>query len=182
MGRGKLCRCAFVSLRTLVSLALLISVQTLLGGCNATLEELCSGPIDEFRAEIKSTYLALNGPQEGSQRALASISDSTLQSRALDSESRDKLLKWAEARLLESQTAMDIFENYPERRVIRDEMSRVANDLVAFHGYCAQGRVNRMIAMLDQIDQRVAKAHSQGCAGVTLLPRSRAVSAHEFRN
>jgi hypothetical protein len=72
---------------------------------------------------------------------------------------------WAEKRLVEAQRFMDVSEHDSSLRPASRELSRVATQIVEFHGYAQQGRAQKMEAALKDIRERSLKVRGLACEG-----------------
>lgn len=151
--------------------ALFCVLGFLLTGCHAELASYCSGQSGD---ELKSAIVALKPWRDAqtderpSGRAPASSGIPALAgAKALPAESREVWLVWAEKELKKAQTALDWVSIHrgeiPKERQVRADLSEAANQFVSFHGYCQQGRVDRMIASLEKLDRLREQIRTLGC-------------------
>jgi hypothetical protein len=153
----------FFGPKLLISLALLLTFSS---GCNSEFQDICTGKYDhqvtDAIAQLESFHRSL-GPQAKS-RALASLS---LESVSLDQGDRDHWKSWAETELKRIEAYIDWAnlhrEESPEGERTRRRLNETANHLVAFHGYCQQGRVDRMLDTLKTLEDERKEIQTLTC-------------------
>jgi pentatricopeptide repeat protein len=74
----------------------------------------------------------------------------------LGEDDRDRWQSWSESELKTVETYLDWANLHREESAdgekVRRKLTEVANRLVAFHGYCQEGRVERMLQVLHSIE------------------------------
>jgi hypothetical protein len=146
--------------------ATLLSVTSL--SCTASLQELCGRRVPALDREISEALVKL-GPTPGG-RALASEKGPVA---PLSDADRDEWLAWTEKKLREAQITLDDVAAYPQARELRQDLSDMANDLVAFHGYAQAGKAAPMASMLERIQTRSRKAAARACGREFALDAAR---------
>jgi hypothetical protein len=130
------------------------------GSCSVSLQELCTSRIPTMDRELGDAIARLAPPRgEGPARAIASAA----QAAPMSEDEREGWTDWAEGRLREAQHAMDAAEAYPSARELRSELSTMAKELVAFHGYAQAGDASHMAQTLERIQIRSRQAAAKAC-------------------
>jgi hypothetical protein len=132
---------------------LILSATSLAGFASARSARLywCSQALPGFAAQLAQARHEL-GP---GARGPAS---------ALDEAARDRWQQWAERQLSEAQRYKDLSDRDPGLREASRELSRVATEIVEFHGLAQLGRRVQMDALVTAIAARVARVRGLACA------------------
>lgn len=74
----------------------------------------------------------------------------------LSKKEREKWQAWSETELKKVQTYIDVVNGHRHESAqferISEHLAKAANQLVAFHGFCQQSRVDRMVASLKEVE------------------------------
>jgi hypothetical protein len=152
-----------------IQLASTLSVGFSLCGfasCSVPMSEVCTVRFPEFDRNVESAISAL-GPWRKNEmgRGLASVEGSNA-ARDLAKQDRDTWKLWAEERLSEAQHSIDLADGFPG---VRNELSDIANQLVTFHGYTQNGRVENMVHALEAVQLHSQRAREQVCPTETIV-------------
>ena len=123
-----------------------------------SVQQACNSEFPKFSESVDHarTVLVAWTPKPDSGRQLASVP-------AMAWVDRESWQKWAEERLVETEHYRDLFEDDDRLRGARHEISDVSNDLVEFHGFTSQGRLDKMIVILSRIQARAGKIREVAC-------------------
>jgi hypothetical protein len=72
--------------------------------------------------------------------------------------------RWSERHLITLQDTLDAAGEAPQLEPMRAELSALANAMVAFHGYCEQGKLDRMISTLRSVQGTTLRLKRERCA------------------
>jgi hypothetical protein len=97
-------------------------------------------------------------------RRIASIAAREARGIELSRDDRRSWQAWAQDRLKETQSAIDLVDARSELRPVRQDLTDMANSYVAFDGYAHLSQVDRMLIMLDRIRQRSAHMVETVCS------------------
>ena len=130
------------------------------GSCSVSVEEICQNRLPGFEQAMGIAQDALKPwePDAGAGRMPAA---NGMEMAQIDRHSWEN---WAMDRLRETQAYIDILETQGRLIPVKKELSKVATDLVAFHGYTAEGNVPRMTAILARIRERTHQAGEKNCS------------------
>lgn len=129
------------------------------GDCGTSVHRFCAYQSEQYEKKFENAVIALQPWHPVRDRLPASAVEPLL----LAEMDRDAWKSWAEQRLKETQYLMDRAETDPRLNGVRVELSEVANALVTFHGYSAQGNAERMLKTLEQIQVHSQKARGLAC-------------------
>jgi len=141
--------------------------STLWGCDSATLNDACSVQFPNLQKTYEDAILAMapwdpRQPVENS-RGVASLDGGNHSHPVLQEMDRESWKLWAESRLKEAQTFLDLAQSEPKISSVRKELSTLANDIVAFHGFTDQGNPGRMIATLNRIQEHSRRVYLLAC-------------------
>jgi len=134
-------------------MAVLISF---LGGCQTSLHEICHDELVPFREEIVRRSREIQQRQE---RRPASGRTSQL----LTSELKEEWLDWGLESLNRIQSTMDDARSHPEAVQSLDELSRMADHMVAYYGGVQQDNSAVMVRELRQVRRSLEKTQARIC-------------------
>lgn len=147
-----------------ITLVLFVMVGlTGFSSCSQSLEAVCASRLPEFERETASAKSQLS---QG--RGLASQESATARpGHKVKKEPSREWQAWAEARLMESQSYMDVLdgESNPSeaQRQLHRALSDISNELVLFHGYATLSDGPKMSESLGRIRLHSEKARSIAC-------------------
>jgi hypothetical protein len=152
-------RTLFTLRRPLVILAL-----TALGAAcathPATRGEYCQERLPQIERSIED---ALAGIEPWTLTDPSRVPASESPVALIASRDRESWEIWAEDRLREAQADLDRMSIDPSLREVREQVSRLANQLVIFHGYASRGRVMEMARTLESIRKLNGEALTLAC-------------------
>lgn len=112
--------------------------------------------------------------KKSAKRALASTADPELEFVGnLSKRDRESWRVWAEENLKETQQYIDIATAEPDQVQAKRDLSKVANELVAFHGFSVAGDTDRMIQSLQRIHQYNRNARKTVCTPLKKLAKKK---------
>ncbi len=117
------------------------------GSCHRTLEQACNQHFPRFEQDLAGISSRIG--QGG--RSLASVVDT----------SADE--KWAIRSLEDTQTYIDLMHEDASLAPARKELSQVATQLVALHGYFQQKKGKQVSQTVDKIRKHSNKARDLAC-------------------
>jgi hypothetical protein len=119
------------------------------------MEALCSQKLPEFQKAVELAQVDLGTPR-----------GRTPASSPADAPATD-WARWSEERLLEVQRHRDAMEGEDAFATSRDLLSKIADDLVSFHGYAECERTDgvrlKMGAALERMESKTEKLRRQVC-------------------
>lgn len=135
------------------------------GSCSASIHEICSSRLPQFEVQLGAAVASLQPWTGLPNRELASeMPPEIVSTNTMAQQDRDDWQRWAEKQLIESQRYIDSAMRELGDGPIRQILSDIANDLVAFHGYSGQGRADKMKTTLERIRERSEQARGLACA------------------
>jgi hypothetical protein len=148
----------------LVSLTLTFGLLMGFGSCSHTLDEACRSQIPELEKKLQTAQLDVQD-QFSQGRAIASVSQ--MKAKHLNPDQKSNWQEWAEYRLKEVQIYIDTIEGEGRMsrvsRPIRDELTTVADELVAFDGFTERSQLKYMERSLESAQKHLNKAAQLAC-------------------
>jgi hypothetical protein len=146
------------------SLSLLFGVM----GCNDSIDEACQSQIPAFQRQLDSASVKLFEQvqlEHPKGRGLASVA---LPVKAqLSLEQRQEWQSWAESRLKEVQSYMDVIQGEAKigqvHGAVKDELSEVAKDMVSLDGFSEENQARFMEQALEHARQHADHAARLTC-------------------
>lgn len=139
-------------LKRSLSRFILIVFLALGASCATTsVDDFCGSRLGSLNEKIDNALVVLRSWEP--DRSLASVDEHTRHPLSIDLafEDRRSWSAWALERLKEMQVYGDATQFNPQLRVVRGDLTSIANEWVSFDGYATLSQVDRMIVMLDRI-------------------------------
>lgn len=123
-----------------------------------SMQDICASRFPQFDEKLGNAVAVLAPARTGEPQGRMPAS-----STAISEIDRKEWQGWAEDRLVEAQRYMDATMGESGQAPVRAELSQIATDLVSFHGYAGQGKVDRMVLTLERMQGHSAKARGLAC-------------------
>lgn len=128
------------------------------GSCSSPLTHVCQTRLPEYERAFDEAELRLK--DQLASRAIASDSPKN--------ETAQAWMKWAVENLKETQHWQDAVESSAassaRTKALKSELSAMANDWVAFHGFTQLGKTRQMSFSLVRIREHTRAARALACA------------------
>lgn len=142
--------------------------------CKGETDQKYTGAISELSPDLKRykediitiDYQRLPASSESGEESKSRVVPMEHKFR-LPKKEREKWQAWSEVELKKVQTYIDEVRGHAHEseklEKISEHLKTAANQLVAFHGYCQQSRVDRMIASLKEVEQHRVQLKKLSC-------------------
>jgi hypothetical protein len=127
------------------------------GSCTQSVKSACVTHFPAFQEEVGGVLAALEPSR--TTRAPAAV-----RPVSINDEKRNHWKSWSVTRLHDTQKYIDLANEEPKYKKIREALTVVANDLVSFYGYAHSGNQKAMARTLKSLQTRAEKARSLACA------------------
>jgi hypothetical protein len=150
-------------------------------GCNDSIEEACQSRIPSFQSQLDSASAKLFGQVQLERPKGRSLASVTLPVKArLSLKQRQEWQEWAESRLKEIQSYMDIVQGEPKIGQVHDavkgELSEVAKDMVSLDGFSEENQARFMEEALEHARQHADNAARLTCPQEAAIKPSTSVT------
>lgn len=158
--------------------AFAMALTTLVSGCNASIETICSERFPEFETRMSNGEIAL-GPwniEPTAERGLAAVQDTgAVQAEPgpgspdrdekviMSWADRESWQEWTRSLLKDAQAVIDTVNLQGDLQPAAAELHQMANLLVVTGGYAQVGDAKRMIASISLAREKAKQAHEKGC-------------------